>query len=647
MHRLIRVSATFLMLCISVPPAAAQTGGSALANAVEAAQAREWDRVDALQARLRTQASRDVVDWLRLRGQQGSFGECRSFLARNGDWPGLPLLRQRCEASIARGSNPAQVLEFFGQNLPRTGTGSLRLAEALIRTDRTTEAARELQRGWLTFNMSQSEHDAFVERNGLTIRDLHEERLDMLLWRGNSTAAKRMYPLVSSGWRKLAEARIALRENKRGVDNLIAAVPTSLKDDPGLAFERFLWRAKKGRDAGALKLLMDRSASLEDLGNPEEWANRRRSIARQQLRDGSAKTAYRIASRHYLKAGSAYADLEWLSGFIALRKLNDPQSAITHFRNFRRAVQTPISLGRAGYWLGRAYDAAGQSEDARSSYTFGALFQSSFYGQLAAEKAGVAPDAGMTGTERFSDWRRNPFTRSSVFLAAMELFEAGERNLAERFLVHLAESQDRQGLGQLADLALELEEPHIALMISKQAARMGIELYKTYFPVATPAGLNLPVAQEFALSIARRESEFDPVVISPAGARGLMQLMPRTAKAMAGEIGEKYSRSRLLTDPRYNARLGSAYLAELSERYDGNPVLMASAYNAGPSRANRWMEDFGDPRAPGIDVVDWIESIPFRETRNYVMRVTESFAPYRARLTGKSTPIRLSRDLKR
>ncbi|MFY0690594.1 MAG: lytic transglycosylase domain-containing protein [Paracoccaceae bacterium] len=647
MHRLFRISAACLVLCISAPAVVAQTGGSALADAVAAAQKGDWVRVDALQARLRSQAARDVVDWLRLRGQQGNFGECRSFLARKSDWPGLPLLRQRCEASIARGSNPAQVLAFFGQTLPRTGTGSLRLAEALIRTDRTAEAARELKRGWLTFNMSQSEHDAFVDRNGLTVRDLHEKRLDMLLWRGNSTAAKRMYPLVSSDWRKLAEARIALREKKRGVDTLIAAVPKSLKDDPGLAFERFLWRARKGRDAGALELLLERSASRDQLGNPEEWANRRRSISRQLMRDGKAKTAYRAASQHYLTAGSSYADLEWLSGYIALRKLNDPQRAITHFRNFRRVVKTPISLGRAGYWLGRAYDAAGQGEDALSAYTFGALYQSSFYGQLAAEKAGIAADAGMVGTEVFADWRRSPFTRSSVFEAALALFEAGERDLSERFFVHLAESQDRQGLGQLADLALELEDPHIALMISKQAARMGIELYKTYFPISTPAGLRLPVAQEFALSIARRESEFDPVVISPAGARGLMQLMPRTAKAMAGELGEAYSGSRLLSDPLYNARLGSAYLAELSERYDGNPVLMSAAYNAGPSRANRWRDEFGDPRSRNIDVIDWIESIPFRETRNYVMRVTESFAPYRARLSGKPARITLSRDLKR
>lgn len=618
----------------------------ALGDAVNAANAADWGRVAELRAQLDNQVSRDVIDWMRLRGRQGSFGECRSFVRRNADYPGLPLLRQRCEYNIPRSSNAADVLDFFEGQLPRTGVGSLRYAAALIQTGRGVEGAAEIRRGWTTFNMSQDEHDAFVTRNGMTIAQLHEARMDMLLWRGNDTAAGRMMDLVSEDWQKLAEARIGLRDRVENVNRLIDRVPPALRNDPGLAFERFLWRARKGLDDRAVALLLEQSTSAEALGEPSEWANRRRSLAREYMRNRKPKTAYRIASTHFLESGSAYADLEWLSGYIALRKLNDPETALQHFARFKAAVETPISLGRAGYWTGRAHEAAGDAGAAQAAYAEGARYQSSFYGQLAAERAGLPADAAMAGTETFPNWREGPFIDSPVFAAAILLQAAGQRSLAERFLVHLAETQTREAIGQLADFALDLREPHIALMLSKQAARMGMELYKSYFPLGFPTDVRPSVPQEFVLSIARRESEFDPVVISPAGARGLMQLMPGTAKDMSAKLGEDYSLRGLLRDPSYNARLGSAYLADMSAKYGGNPVLMSVAYNAGPTRADRWVTQFGNPRRDSVDIVDWIEAVPFRETRNYIMRVTESFAPYRARLSGQAAPLRLIADLK-
>lgn len=619
----------------------------ALRAAVNAAGAADWAQVTELRGQLENQVSRDVVDWMRLRGRQGSLSECIGFLKRNADYPGLPLLRQRCEYTIARSANAADVLALFDGHLPRTGVGSLRYAAALIQTGRGVEGAAELKRGWLTFNMSQDEHDAFVTRNGATIADLHEQRMDMLLWRGNDTAARRMMDLVSDDWKKLAEARIGLRNRVEGVNKLIARVPSALKGDPGLAFERFLWRARKGIDDRAVELMLERSTSAEALGVPAEWANRRRSLARQFMRDRQHKTAYRIASTHFLESGSDFADLEWLSGFIALRKLNDPKTALGHFERFKGAVETPISLGRAGYWLGRAYAAAGDEAAAQQAYAEGAKYQSSFYGQLAAQRAGIGADPAMSGAEVVPDWREGAFVSSPVFAAAILLQAANQRSLAERFLVHLAETQSREGVAQLAEFALDLREPHIALMLSKQGARMGFELFKTYFPLGFPADVSHSVPPEFALSIARRESEFDPVVVSGAGARGLMQLMPGTAKDMSRKLGVEYSFSGLLSDPSYNARLGTAYLEEMSARYKGNPVLMSIAYNAGPSRADGWRKQYGDPRAEKVDIVDWIEGLPFRETRNYVMRVTESFAPYRARLSGKIAPPGLLEELKK
>ncbi len=646
---MIRVTLLLVTLFATALPAIGQDGTQArsLSAAVSAAGQRDWVSVDVARAALSKPAARDVVDWLRLRGRQGSFAECQNFLDRNGDWPGLPLLRLRCEYGIPRGGDPDRVLTYFANDLPQTGTGSLRLAEAYYRTGKTTEGREELRRAWIAFDLSSAEHDAFVERNGATISDLHEARMDALLWRGSSEAAERMMPLVGKGWKGLASARMGLRARVSKVDELIEAVPASLKDHPGLAYERFLWRVRKGLDESAIELILDRSVSAAALGQPEQWAGQRRVLARQTMRDGDPVTAYALASSHFLESGSAYADLEWLSGFLALRKLRSPIQAVAHFRDFEAAVETPISLGRAGYWLGRAYSDAGLTEEAQAAYRAGAKYQSSFYGQLAAEALQLPADPKMAGTETFPDWRQAKFVESSVFAAAMELQSAGLRDLAERFLVHLAETQDRTALGQLGDVALELEEPHIALMLSKQAARMGFELYKTYFPLGPPVGQEVPVAMEFALSIARRESEFDPKVISPVGARGLMQLMPGTAQEVAGKLGLSYNRGKLLSDPDYNARLGTAYLKQLSDDFAGNPILISIGYNAGPSRARRWPTMFGDPRGDDVDVIDWIEGIPFRETRNYVMRVTESFAPYRARLSGKTAPLRLSDELKK
>jgi len=310
---------------------------AALRAALSAADRQDWADVQERRTQVSGQISRDLIDWKRLRGRQGSFAECIDFATRNGDWPGMPLLRQRCEHSIPRGGDPERVIRFFAPQAPRTGTGSLRLAEAYIRSGRSVEAAVELKRGWLTFNLSKDEHDAFVSRNGATIRDLHEARLDMLLWRDSSAAIDRMLPLVSEDWRLLAAARSGLRNNKNGVDDLIKAVPDSLQEDPGLAFERFQWRARKGR-ADALDIILERSVSVEKLGDPEIWASRRRSLARSLMREGKAAQAYSVASSHYLTKGSAFADLEWLSGFIALRYLGAPEQALEHFRVDRQGL---------------------------------------------------------------------------------------------------------------------------------------------------------------------------------------------------------------------------------------------------------------------------------------------------------------------
>jgi soluble lytic murein transglycosylase len=522
----------------------------------------------------------------------------------------------------------------------------LRLAAALQQVGAGDLAAAAVVKAWRELSLTQAEEGAFLSQYSKTLAPHHSARQDALLWRDRATEAERMQALVDSGTAKLAAARIALIRKDDGVDALIAAVPSALSDDPGLAYARFQWRDSKGRINDATALMQERSASKESLGQPEAWSNRRRDLARQLMRDGKAKEAYQLASRHYLTEGDDYSDLEWLSGFIALTDLKDPETALKHFRHLRIAVATPISLGRAGYWEGRAYEATGRTEDAHAAYAFGGEFQSSYYGLLAAEKAGLPMDADLLGKEAYADWRNASFVKSSVFQAAMLLRAADQPLLFTRFLRHLAESLTPSEQGQLAEMALQLDQPYAAVYLAKYAADGGVVHMRPYFPLPEIAKNKFSVPTELALSIARRESEFYSQATSPAGARGLMQVMPGTAKIMAAKLGMTYEAGRLTSDPGYNTTIGSAYLAELISEFGPAYALVAAGYNAGPGRPRSWIQTYGDPRDPAVDAVDWVEHIPFNETRNYVMRVMESVVIYRARLTGQTGPIRLSEELK-
>jgi len=430
------------------------------------------------------------------------------------------------------------------------------------------------------------------------------------------------------------------------VTALIKAVPQALAGDPGLAFERFAWRMRHGLEADAAALIEAQSATAAGLGDPAAWAGRRADLVRALLRAGQARTAYRVAQRHWLSAGSDYADLEFLAGFIALRHLGDPATALHHFTALQAAVSTPISLARAHYWQGRALEAGGDATAATAAFRAAAQYPTAYYGLLAAEKRGLRLDAGLLSDARPASWRVAGFARSSVLEAALLALKAGDRTLAKRFALHLAQGLTDGELNQLADLMLTLNEPHIAVLIAKQAAERGVILPRAYFPVVEMVPDGLAVSRALALAIARRESEFDPAARSAAGARGLMQLMPATAKLMAPKLGLAYDAARLTTDPGYNAAMGSGYLRQLVDEFGPSVALIAAGYNAGPGRPRRWIGDFGDPRRADVDVVDWVETIPFTETRSYVMRVVEAVVIYRAKLAGVAGPVRISAELR-
>ena len=629
-----------------VLPAAAQEG-RALGQAIELMKAQKWDA--ALRAAGRPgSVGRDVIEWHRLRAAMGSDDDVLAFLERRPDWPGLAWLRKKSEPAFAN-SDTVSVLQFYAGHAPQTAEGSLGLARALIATGQSGDGEAELVLAWRTMPMGDGLQALYLKDYSRLLKPHHIARLDRMLWDGHLVSARRMLALVPEGERKLAEARIALQDKANGVDAKIKAVPARLRDAPGLAYDRFVWRDQKRRREDAITLMLERSVSANALGEPESWARRRRDLSRQDMRDGNNRRAYRLAANHFLTpdAGYSYSDLEWIAGYIALRKLNDPDRAVQHFQRFAASVETPISLGRAGYWLGRAHEAAGRADQAAEAYAQGARQQTSFYGLLAAERIGRPFDASLAKPPALPPWRQAGYMQSSVTRAGLLLLSAGELDLAERFLTHLVESLDETQAAQLGAMAVEMNQPHLAVMISKRAARQGQVLSGAYYPLHPVHAQKLPMAKEMTLAIARRESEFDPKVVSGAGARGLMQVMPATARLVAGELGilSNHGTGRLTSEWRYNARLGANYLAGLAAEFQGNVVMMAAGYNAGPKRPIGWMERYGDPRDGSPDIVDWIEHIPFNETRNYVMRVTESLPIYRARLGEKPLPIPFSREL--
>ncbi|MBE9475879.1 MAG: lytic transglycosylase domain-containing protein, partial [Proteobacteria bacterium] len=486
-----------------------QENGDLLSTAFDAVRNKDWVSADHYAAQISDPVGVDLVVWERLRRGDGNWPEYLDFLKNNADWPGLKRLRRKGEAAIPQDANPTIVRAYFADQLPQTGAGSLSLAQAYASQGRVAETRIEVIRAWTEMSLSVYEEKTLYKKYNGVLAQHDIRRLDNLLWRGLTQEAARMLDKVPSGHAKLAKARISLQRASKNVDTLIGAVPDEFQSDPGLAYDRFIWRVKKGRWDDAQEFLAHQTGSVEKLGRPEAWSNRRRGFARRAMRAGDTDLAYWLANQHDLTKGANFADLEWLSGYLSLTKMNAPEQALAHFLQFKAAVKSPISLGRAGYWLGRTYEKLGQYDKAQGAYTFGAAYQTSFYGQLAAEKLGKGAEQSLSGTESIPNWRQAEFLNTEPVRAGLLFHYADDQGRLRWFFSHVAESLDETGLSQLADLALDLDRPNVALAVAKEAAKRGIILPKSYFPVTELATYSVDVAPEIAMAIARRESELN------------------------------------------------------------------------------------------------------------------------------------------
>ena len=633
-----RISMVIAMVAGMVQQAHAQEVSPAAITAIETAGV-DWD-VAAAMARDVDPVTADAVTWLRLRAGDATFGEYQAFVTAKPDWPGLSRLRAEAEVLIDEDHDPDDVIAWFADDAPQTGVGAVRLATALIAADRAEDAAAVLREAWINLRLTEDGHDAMVAAFGDQLAPFHRARVDELLWRSRRAEAERMLPLLEDDQAAYAAARIGYAAGTRNMLPLVNKVPAALRLDPGFAYDRYSWLARRGDWTEAVKMLVERSTSRAALGEPLRWSGYRRILARWEMREGRAQQAYELASRHYMSEGSSYADLEWLAGYLALTYLGDPALALGHFENGLRVSSSPISVSRMQYWIGRAQGIAGDSDAAAQAYSAAAEHQTAFYGLLASEKLGRPMAPALAGGD--IAWRGAPVFEDEIVQAALTLLAGGERGAAFTFFAALGRSLSAEDLAPLGAYLSEIDEHRYTVLLGKAAVARGIVIPELYFPIHDLAEMDLPADPALSLSIARRESEFNESIGSPVGALGLMQLMPATAKEVSEGLGLPYARARLTSDWRYNATLGAQYLNFLTEEFGPSPVMIAAGYNAGPSRPKSWMDERGDPRLREMDVVDWIEHIPFRETRNYVMRVTESIPVYEARLSGETGPVRFT-----
>ena len=644
--RLLRdMLAAGLVLALAAPlqaPAARAEEPGAMALALAATRAGDWITArDA--AQVAGPLAEALVGWHALRAGHGEFSAYAAFLRENPDWPGLDLLVRRGEAKIGPGAAPDDIRLWFETRGPTTRAG----LEALTAIQTPPEAAATRAAFFTSQPLSAADEAALLAAHP-ELAQLVPNRVTAMLDAGEWAQAERLLDRLPEPARALPRARIALQAGREGVDGLILALPPTLRADPGLSLDRFDWRVRARQHEGAQALLLEASSSAEGLRDPARWASMRVDYVRLAMRAGDWDRALTLASPHFLTPENRhYADLEWLAGFAALKTDRAPQ-ALEHFRHLQTVVGAAISLSRAHYWQGRALEALGREAEAGAAYGAAADLPGTYYGQLALEKVGRPLPAAYAvagpALDTLPDWRGSALRENGVFRAALWLIAAGQRDDAQRFLLHLAQSAAPEDIARMSRLMYEAGAPWHGLRLAKQSANQGVIWPAAHFPLTGLEREDLGPPPELVMAIARQESEFNHTASSPVGAQGLMQVMPGTAEQVTRQIGLPYDPARLSGDASYNARIGSQYLIDLSERFGPSVALIASGYNAGPGRPARWLGDFGDLRRDA-DPVDWVELIPFDETRNYVMRVAEALPVYRSRIHGTPAPVVTRWDL--
>ena len=616
-------------------------------KSIQAMEKSQWTTALKNSKKAKDKSIYNFIQWRHLltTGNQATFYDYMTFIQNNKDYPRISRIKYLAEQKLSTDKiSPKKIINWFGVDEPLSGYGMLVLGESFIQTGDNEKGIALIKRGWITAELSRASMKSLSKkyRKYLNSKD-YVNRADYLAWENKYWDLKRMLPYLPKDYQLLYTARQILMSKSYGVDQAIKNVPQKFKNDAGLNHDRLKWRRKRGRIDSSLEILSSIKNNKDYLVRPDKWWVERAIMTRALIYKNKYETAYKVASQHSLDKGSEFAEAEWLSGWIALSFLNDPILAVDHFNNFYQNVSYPISLARGAYWLGRSYEKIGDKRQSEDWYREATKYLTTYYGQLAFLKINPSQNFELEEQADVKDDYRKYFYNKELVKITHLLNELNKDKYTKNILRHLANDNIASGSEILAaELATNISRYDFAIQVSKLASYEK-RFHNTFnYPIiSVPQYVNGRKIPEtaFILSLIRQESEFDMRANSHVGAQGLMQIMPYTAKLVAKQAKLPYSKSRLTSDPEYNINLGSHYIAGLILQYDGAYPFATAAYNAGPKRVKHWKKINKDPQKKQIDFVDWVELIPFKETRNYVQRVMENYNVYRYILEKK--PIKM------
>jgi soluble lytic murein transglycosylase len=634
---------------VAATSSTSQSDKDALENVIELLRKHNPGEATQAEASISDPLARKLAEWIVLRSDDNgaSVERYRAFIDANPSWPSQSFLRRRLEAAMWDDKREDSVVwSWFENESPLSGKGRLALAKAMLARGDRTNAERQVREAWRNDGMGEDTESTALDMFGplLTAAD-HKARMDTLLYSSDQQAggmreAKRLGPAYVA----LARARIAASGKSTNLRALLEAVPNELHGDVGYLFAKIQLLRREEKVAEAAQLMLSAPRDPARLYNVDEWWIERRLLARKMIDAGENRTAYLIARDSALPNRDIYkTEQEFTAGWIALRFLNDPTIAAQHFARIGVGSSNPTTLARAGYWQGRAAEAAGRVQEARAAYESAAEQSTSYYGQLARAKLGL-PQLGL---------RAAPHSRAAerleIVRAAQLLYELDEREIAVPVLADEGENGDPEALVGLAELAEHYGDARGMLLVGKAALNRGLPFDHYAYPlngIPQYRAIGPEIEHSVTFAIARQESAFNPAVVSPAQAYGLMQVTPDAGEYVCKRAGVSFDLRRMKSDSVYNTALGAAELGGLLEDYRGSYIMTFAAYNAGRGSLKKWIERYGDPRDPKVDAVDWVELIPFSETRNYVERVMENLQVYRARFGG-GMRLQIEADLRR
>ena len=608
----------------------------------------QWTKALSTSKRAKDKSINNFIKWryLLTTGNQATFFDYFSFIEKNKDYPRIDRIKYLAEHKLdTKEISPKKIINWFGDNEPLSGFGKMILGESNLLIGNTELGIKLIKQGWIEADLSKNELKFFRTKFKKYLNENdYINRSDYLAWNNKYWDLKRMLPYLPKDYELLYNARQLLMSKSYGVDQAIKNVPDKFVNDAGLNYDRLKWRRKRGRIDGSLEILLKIKNTKDYLVRPDLWWEEREIISRSLIYDKKFELAYKISSNHGLTEGPEYAEAEWMSGWIALSFLKDPLLAKDHFLNFYNNVSYPISTARGAYWLGKSFKSLKDKEQSNKWFEEAVKYLTTYYGQLAFMELYPKDNFELEkDMEVDIKYKINFYDKELVKIVYL-LDELDKDKYTKDILRHIANDNVIAGSEILAaELATNIGRFDFAIQISKIASYEKRFHNKYNYPlISTPKIINGRKIPEsaFILSIIRQESEFDMSANSHAGAKGLMQLMPYTAKLVSKQAKLPYSKSRLTTDPEYNINLGSHYIAGLILDYDGAYPFAVAAYNAGPNRVKYWKKINKDPQKKQINYVDWIELIKFRETRNYVQRVLENYNVYRYILEKKPIPMK-------